>query len=108
MLIELRIIVFFHAGAPNFLWHFNRLNEKVKRRPKFTTRLTKRSALVYMIIKKCFAPPRVLSFPFTRPGIDAGFDILLLFILYLLRVGSIQQTSLPRKALQCNGHSLYP
>jgi len=68
----LRVIVFFHAGAHNFLWHFNIINEKVKRRPKFMIRLTKRSALVYMMIYKVFCPAAYSSFSSTRPGIDAG------------------------------------
>jgi hypothetical protein len=64
MLIELQIIVFFHAGAHYYSRHFNTVNEKVKRRPKFMTRLTNRSALVYTIIKRYFVSPRILSFSF--------------------------------------------
>ena len=64
MLIELQVIVFFHAGAHYFSRHFSTINEKVKRRPKFITRLTKLSALVYTIIKRYFVSPRILSFSF--------------------------------------------
>ena len=64
MLIEFQIIVFFHAGALYFSRHFNTVNEKVKRIPKFITRLTKRSALVYTIRKRYIVSPRILSFSF--------------------------------------------
>jgi hypothetical protein len=103
MLIELRVIVFFHAGALYYSRYSNTANKKVKQRPKFISGLTKSSALVYTIMKRYFISPRNLSFSSSWPGFDAGSDIYLLFILCLLRVGSLQQAS-PGRC--CNARSI--